>query len=59
VKDEYDFSGAERGKFFREASRLRLPLYLDDQVLKDLTERARINGVTVSELVQDLLKRSA
>ena len=36
MNDEYDFTGAERGKFYRAGARLRLPLYLDEQVLKDL-----------------------
>lgn len=59
MKDEYDFAGAERGKFYRPGARLRLPLYLDDQGLKDLTERAAASSLTVSEYVEELLRRSA
>jgi hypothetical protein len=59
VKDEYDFTGAERGKFHRAGARLRLPLYLDDELVKELEKRAEARGVTVNELVQELLKRSA
>jgi hypothetical protein len=29
MKDEYDFSNAERGKFFREGARLVPPVHLD------------------------------
>ena len=59
MKDEYDFTGAKRGKFHRPGARLALPIYLDDQVLKDLKERAEAKGLSVSELVDELLKQSA
>ena len=29
MKQEYDFSKGERGKFFRENAKLDLPVYLD------------------------------
>ena len=40
MKDEYDFSNAERGKFFREGARLVPPVHLDPEVLDYLTARA-------------------
>jgi hypothetical protein len=40
MKDEYDFSNAERGKFFREGARLVPPVHLDPEVLDYLSERA-------------------
>jgi hypothetical protein len=57
MKSEYDFSKAERGKFFRKSSSLELPVYLEAGVRDYLTERAKAKGVDVSELVNDLLKR--
>lgn len=57
MKDEYDFSRGERGKFHRPGARMNLPVYLDEEVLKYLRERAQAKGVSVSELVNDLLKR--
>ena len=30
MKEEYDFSKGERGKFFRNDIKLNLPVYLDD-----------------------------
>ena len=59
MKDEYDFTGAVRGKFHRTGASLRLPIYLDDQVFKQLKERADAKGLSVSELVDELLKQSA
>lgn len=59
MKDEYDFSNAKRGKFYRTGAHIRLPVYLDDRVLKDLQERALARGISISELVDELLKKSA
>jgi hypothetical protein len=55
MKSEYDFSNAERGKFFRKGAALELPVYLEAGVRDYLTARAK--GVPVSDLVNDLLKR--
>lgn len=57
MKEEYDFSGGERGKFFRQGARLNLPVYLDDEVHGYFAERARAKGLQVSDLVNQLLKR--
>jgi hypothetical protein len=56
MKSEYDFSTGERGKFFRENAEVRLPVYLEDEVLAYLRERARAKGVEVADLVNALLK---
>jgi hypothetical protein len=32
MKDEYDFSDAEQGKFYRPIEELDIPIYLDDEV---------------------------
>nr|VFJ55417.1 MAG: hypothetical protein BECKFW1821B_GA0114236_10232 [Candidatus Kentron sp. FW] len=29
MKDEYDFSGAEQGRFYRPVEELDIPIYLD------------------------------
>ena len=57
MKSEYDFSKAERGKFFRKGATLDLPVYLEAGVRDYLTERAKAKGVEVNELVNELLKR--
>ena len=57
MKKEYDFSNAERGKFFREDARMSLPVYLDDDIRSYFQERADVKGVEVERLVNDLLKR--
>jgi len=57
VKDEYHFSNAERGKFFREGARLVPPVHLDPEVLAYLAERASARGISLSALVNTLLKK--
>jgi hypothetical protein len=57
MKDEYDFSKAVRGKFFRKDAALKIPVYLEPEVRRFLTERAKAKGVEVGDLVNDLLKR--
>ena len=57
MKDEYDFSKAERGKFYRLGVQLQLPVYLDYEVRTYLQERAKSKGIEVNRLVNDMLKR--
>jgi hypothetical protein len=57
MKDEYDFSTAARGKFFREGARLVPPVHLDPEVLEYLVERAAARGISLSSLVNTLLKK--
>jgi hypothetical protein len=57
MKDEYDFSKARRGKFFREDARLVPPVHLEPEVLDYLAERASERGVSLSSLVNTLLKK--
>jgi len=57
MKDEYDFSKGERGKFYRPGVQMNLPVYLDEDVLKYLRERAEAKGVSLSDLVNELLKQ--
>lgn len=33
MKDEYDFSKGERGKFYKPNARFHVPVYLDDTVM--------------------------
>jgi hypothetical protein len=57
MKDEYDFSKAERGKFYRSDAVLMPPVHLDPEVLAFLSARAEARGVSLSELVNALLKK--
>lgn len=57
MKQEYDFSKGERGKFFRKDANLNLPVYLDKEVQNYLQERAKSKGVNVAQLVNEMLKQ--
>jgi hypothetical protein len=57
MKPEYDFSKGKRGKFFRPDAESRLPIYLDKDVQRYLSERATRKGVPLSEMVNTLLKQ--
>jgi len=57
MRRNYDFSKGVRGKFYREGAHLRLPIYLDAKLQKQLERLAQKNGKDVSELVNQLLQR--
>ncbi len=57
MKDEYDFSAATRGKFYREGAVLVAPIHLDPEVRAFLAARAAARGKSLSDLVNELLKK--
>lgn len=57
MKDEYDFSKGQRGRFYRPDSRLNIPVYLDQDVESWFAEKARAKGVEVQQLVNELLRK--
>ena len=58
MKDEYDFSKGQRGKFHREGLELIPPVHLEPDVLKYLQARAEARGTPLSHLVNQLLKKN-
>jgi hypothetical protein len=57
MKKQYDFSKAERGKFYRPGAKLNLPVYLDPQVQAWLTKVAHNKGEELGTLVNRLLEK--
>jgi hypothetical protein len=57
MKDEYDFSAAPRGKFYRPDAQLIPPVHLDPDVLAYLVDCAKARRVSLSRLVNDMLKK--
>lgn len=57
MKDEYDFSNAQRGKFYKPDLRLIPPVRLEPQVLDFLAKRAQLKGTSVNSLLNALLKK--
>ena len=48
MKDEYDFSHAQRGKFYREDAELVPPVHLEPEVMKYLQARAQAHGTSLT-----------
>ena len=57
MKDDYDFSKGERGKFFRKEATLVPPVHLDPEILSYLSARAEAEGTSLSDLVNRLLQK--
>jgi hypothetical protein len=57
MKDEYDFSKGTRGKFYRADSLLIPPVHLEPEVLNYLKAKAESRGTSLSQLVNQLLKK--
>jgi len=57
MKDEYNFSNAERGRFYRPNTQLKLPVYLDQDIENWISEKAKAKGVNLQSLVNDLLRQ--
>jgi hypothetical protein len=56
-KREYDFSKSVRGKFYRKATELRLPIYLDAKLQKQVERLAQKNGKGIGETVNQLVQK--
>ena len=57
MREEYDFSKGERGKFYRPNASPQVPVYLSDRLQEYLLQVAERKGTTLNELVNDLLER--
>ncbi len=57
MRDEYDFSKGERGKFFKPDAKFNVPIYLESDVLGYFAAKAQAKGVELNTMVNDLLKK--
>ncbi|EIC31377.1 hypothetical protein [Methylomicrobium album] len=57
MKDEYDFSNAEQGKFYIPSEAIQIPIYLDDDVARYLAEKCQTAPESLQALVNDLLRK--
>ncbi len=56
MKEEYDFSKGERGKFSRPDASLNLPIYLESETLAFVEDLAAKKKVDMSKVVNDLIR---
>jgi hypothetical protein len=57
MKEHYDFSGGERGKFYKPNMRLIPHVRLEPEVLNFLARRAEAEGITLNVLLNTLLSK--
>lgn len=58
MKEEYDFSKGERGKFYKADLELRIPVYLQKDIIDFLQKLASEKGTDVESIVNDWLRRN-
>ncbi len=56
MRDQYDFSKGERGKFYHPDAKLNIPIYLDKEVLAFVEEIARKRQCDIADVVNELLR---
>jgi hypothetical protein len=56
MREEYDFSKGQRGKFYRQDMKLNLPIYLDDEVSAFVERIAAKKRIDRSSVVNELLR---
>jgi len=59
MKDEYDFSNAEQGKFYRPLEELDIPIYLDKEVKEYFIQKIRNQEkpFSINMLINSLIKK--
>jgi ABC-type molybdate transport system permease subunit len=57
MKENYDFSQGERGKFYHPDAEFHLPVYLEPTVAQFIQQVALKRNTTLGELVNTLLKK--
>jgi len=56
MKNEYDFTSAERGKFYVDGAVLIPPVHLEPDVLAYMRARAEARGASLDDVVNGLLR---
>ena len=57
MKNEYDFSNAKRGRFYRPDATMSIPLYLDQDIEAWFADKAKAKGIDLQQLINDLLRK--
>ena len=56
MKEEYDFSKAEKGKFYRKDVKLRLPVYLEPKIFQFIEDIAKNKKKDISSVVNEIIE---
>lgn len=57
MKQEYDFTNAEQGKFYRPIEELELPIYLDKDVRTFFMDKMKSKSFSLNQLINSILKQ--
>ena len=59
MKEEYDFTNAEQGRFYRPIEELEIPIYLDRDVREVLMKKLKEKGneFSLNSIVNALIKQ--
>jgi len=55
LKEEYDFSNGERGKYYNKNATSNLPVYLEPEIKSFIAKLAKEQKKNISEIVNALL----
>ena len=58
MKKKYDFSKGEQGKFYQPDAVLKLPIYLDDDLVGFIEKYAKEKKVDLQTVVNDILRHN-
>jgi hypothetical protein len=58
MKQQYDFSGGERGKFYHPQTEISLPIHLEPDIATFFLKIAVEKGVEVETLVNDWMRKA-
>jgi hypothetical protein len=58
MKKRYDFSKGEQGKFYHPDAILKLPIYLDDDLVAFIEEYAKEKKADLQTAVNDILRHN-
>ena len=59
MRDEYDFSKAQRGAIVPSPGKTRITIMLDDDVIEHVRAQAEAEGVGYQTLINALLRKAA
>ena len=57
MKQEYDFSHAERGKFYHSDAQFHIPVYLEPDIAEFLQQLADKKQIDVTTVVNEWLRK--
>ncbi|MDP3119031.1 MAG: hypothetical protein Q8N01_01255 [Sulfuricurvum sp.] len=58
MKEEYDFTNAEQGKFYIPLEEIQAPIYLEKDVASFFAEKLKGKKETLQSLINELLRKN-